>query len=1017
MKLFPLLSGFALLAYSGYAQESPQIIPPSPNAASLGKYAEIPVSYYSGLPTVSIPLYEIEEKDISVPIALSYHASGIKVDQEASWVGLGWDLQAGGVISRTVMNHDDFDPAYNYFDNTVPLFISPDNAPKEFYQEGCNPEMVNTATGQFKQADLSKYITSTANDPYEFEPDQYSFNFLGYTGKFVLDRDRNAILAQQQKIKIKCSPSGNDWTITTDDGYRYEFKAYESYTDDNISRPIHTAWYLTAIVSPTGGRVDLFYDQDGTISRPNGGIYEENIQSRIFVGSGTPGSPSEGKACQRAPVRKLLPRKNYQNLTLSRIDFPNGQVRFDYNGDRIDLQGGKRLLAISIFEKGGGGKVSKNPYRQYKFSYDYFVGFADDDIRYEPSDYTTKRLKLLSVQETASTQSKPPHRFTYYEGSTTTNLPSKCSFARDHWGYFNGAFNNTTLIPEFKGDIFLDFVGGQYVELSGADRKTNPTYAKAFSLKQIEYPTQGTSTFEYQSHDFDLTKSSRNPVPRRDLVIDNGAVRFLHDKANATITRTLNLSNAVPRTDGTVKVRLSAAFRLSNPYNPQSPPIGTIGSRKAYFELYNSGGKRISVVDLTDARCEGSICEYTNDYILRPEEYIWRPFITEAAVGVENIAVAYFYDKYVEPSDDDKSLPKAGGLRISKITDRNQEDPNSDLVRTFQYNYKEDRDQDGEKELYSYGRRMAYPIYERYEKNDGVFSNGDHYECIHFVRSANSSVPLNGTAGGSVVGYDQVSVVRGPDGTLGKSTYQYENRSNIVYFYDNRRLPGLSNLISNKNGMLKEYTEYAYREQSYRRVKQVVNDYRLKKKAVVYGVRDQDLNYLTALGECAVGLFFYPSLQSDWVQLNYTIERRYDENNRDLLVETRTDYAYEDEPKHYQVVQRTTEDSKKRSQTVSYQYPLDFTNDKFGSAGLRERHMHQVALREEKQVNGNLVEASERSFITKSNETTVPRWTRTYPSGDDTFIQVNYLYDEEGNLVQEKKKHDRPVSYVWGYRP
>lgn len=30
------------------------------------------------------------------------------MDQEASWVGLGWALNAGGVISRTVKCYDDF---------------------------------------------------------------------------------------------------------------------------------------------------------------------------------------------------------------------------------------------------------------------------------------------------------------------------------------------------------------------------------------------------------------------------------------------------------------------------------------------------------------------------------------------------------------------------------------------------------------------------------------------------------------------------------------------------------------------------------------------------------------------------------------------------------------------------------------------------------------------------------------------------------------------------------------------
>src|ERR1700716_3943068 len=85
----------------------PQPIPPSPTAASLGKYGEIPVGKYTGIPEINIPLYEITEGDIKVPISLSYHASGVKVEENASWVGLGWSLNAGGAITRSVRGKPD----------------------------------------------------------------------------------------------------------------------------------------------------------------------------------------------------------------------------------------------------------------------------------------------------------------------------------------------------------------------------------------------------------------------------------------------------------------------------------------------------------------------------------------------------------------------------------------------------------------------------------------------------------------------------------------------------------------------------------------------------------------------------------------------------------------------------------------------------------------------------------------------------------------------------------------------
>ena len=74
--------------------------PLSPTAAALGKYGEVPVSLYTGIPNISIPLYDIAVKGFHLPISLSYHAGGIKVEDVPSWVGMGWSLNAGGVLNR-----------------------------------------------------------------------------------------------------------------------------------------------------------------------------------------------------------------------------------------------------------------------------------------------------------------------------------------------------------------------------------------------------------------------------------------------------------------------------------------------------------------------------------------------------------------------------------------------------------------------------------------------------------------------------------------------------------------------------------------------------------------------------------------------------------------------------------------------------------------------------------------------------------------------------------------------------
>src|SRR5450631_2669915 len=89
----------------------------SPTAASLGKYGDIPVNYHTGIPEIGIPIYTVQSGSLKLPISLSYHASGLKVQEAASWVGAGWALNAGGTITRTVVGAPD-DRGYS-FSNTL----------------------------------------------------------------------------------------------------------------------------------------------------------------------------------------------------------------------------------------------------------------------------------------------------------------------------------------------------------------------------------------------------------------------------------------------------------------------------------------------------------------------------------------------------------------------------------------------------------------------------------------------------------------------------------------------------------------------------------------------------------------------------------------------------------------------------------------------------------------------------------------------------------------------------------
>ena len=81
-KVLALLCCALFIAIKTFAQTAPvpNVFPPSPNAAALMKFTDVPVSPYTGTADVSVPIYTLQAKGVSVPVSLSYHTGGIRLD-------------------------------------------------------------------------------------------------------------------------------------------------------------------------------------------------------------------------------------------------------------------------------------------------------------------------------------------------------------------------------------------------------------------------------------------------------------------------------------------------------------------------------------------------------------------------------------------------------------------------------------------------------------------------------------------------------------------------------------------------------------------------------------------------------------------------------------------------------------------------------------------------------------------------------------------------------------------------
>jgi len=430
------------------------ILTPSPNAASLGKFLEVPVGEYTGVPNVGIPMWQIKDGDISLDISLSYHAGGIKVDDIASWVGAGWSLNAGGTISRVVRGLPD---SYGTT-QTINNFVN---------------NQMNTETRDAFLLGVYRGTTDSEPDLYHVSVGDLSFSFFedGYSNFKLMPANPN--------IKIQRDINGIDWIITSGTGVKYKFGQREYSESDSrfqgqgaMSDGAYffdaTSWYVTEIEDTKMNKVNFVYTSHN-LNYLTKGTEKVKIPETIL------------NECQKYTEYSF----NYNLVTaqkLQSITFRNGSVNFYEGAARLDCNGDKMLDRIEIL--GADNSLLK----RFKFFTSYFEnnnsGTGGINLY---ADMDHKRLRLDSLREESESIVSKPYGFTYYYGQ---GLPYRNSNAQDHWGYYNGANNNTSV-------SYYEQLNGLR---KGADKNANETASIECSLKSITYPTGGVTEFELEGN-------------------------------------------------------------------------------------------------------------------------------------------------------------------------------------------------------------------------------------------------------------------------------------------------------------------------------------------------------------------------------------------------------------------------------------------------------------------------------------------------------------------------------------
>lgn len=1016
-----LLSNGAHAQQSGIRQPYDlRVTPPSPEAANLGRAAATPVSYYVGTPQIGVPLVEVKEGGLSVPVSLSYNASGNRVEDVASWVGLGWTLNAGGVITRAVRGRpDDVFPnssaLTNYFNmrRDYPTWAS----------------FMNTSTQS--QVSLGLLYNDLSSGCRDAEPDLFYFNFNGYSGQFAFDWQGNIIVSNEKDLLIEpryaASGTGTgilvSFKVTTETGTVFIFADRESTAQTIRGQSVisggcvprsgldfTSAWYLTSIT-------DL--NQEHSISfayAPYQISYGLRASESIKVGLG-PGY--ECNLDQAGTINSSLSQLEFQSLRLSSISTSSGQtqVLFDSGGLRSDTLGlsghyNSNLRSLAHVRVRSAGKAVN------AFNLAYF-----------PNN-PTGRLTLQSVQEEGRNgQLKPPHQFQYNSPKLPADVRSK---AQDHWGYYNGANLNSSgnngygsLIPAME----LPDAQGQPVAYPGADREVSPSNAKAGVLTAVIFPTGGRTEFDYESNEYTYIND--------DDSLNNGRHYTMVDKQFSVAN---SCALVQPGPNGIQCGDVEESFNVGIPgalvYLTFSGHSGAVGAAyKPYAEVLDSTGQRVFWTQYFGAQVNNgpALPPQTGTKFLPAGRYRVLAHACSLPPNPDPDAVCSYVSLLGVYRDRGPSILKklAGGLRVREI--RNYASSGSFVATRQQFTYTM-RDDPRLSSGVIYGEpKYAYRSY-NYITNIPPLDKFE-YQCPFWLRLAQNRTVLGSTQG-SLVGYREVTVTSdGPNATAGKTVYQYT--SPVEYGdYIREVLPFTPPTSSSfMTGLLRQQTDYLREGASYYVLKRVANTYaRFEKRVPALAVAFPSQLPAHALIPSFYELGVYENILGHAVN-THSCETRYKAKSGDAYSQ---DNYFVYDPQGLRLITERQQLNPTAARVTTHYYPVDYLSSAPGPAALAGRHVitpiESVTLFS---VNGNttILSAAYHGFglvQNKLRQQTEHTLRTTQPLVPSAFQYSNQVaggipdprfeptvvidrYDEAGNVVELHRPSGESVARLWGY--
>jgi hypothetical protein len=402
-----------------------------------GQNSIVSVNPLTGAGNVVIPIYTVSNGQISVPISISYSGNGIKPKDVEGTAGMGWQLNAGGQVSRVVKGIPD-DCTKDNSGAAMLGWMSASNAGATYASAfSILNNVPSCSNGASDISNINSYIPT--ND--DTEPDMFYVNAPGLSCQMVYDRSGSAPAfhpVNYQDMVISYTTNGGtgnnaseiaSFTITNNQGIKYVFSAAESVTEtvksgtNSYFNRHYTqyvngityadSWSLASITDANGNGITLSYNTASA-------RYSRDPVELFIAGSST-------QSVQYIDLQTVTPQVlDAVNITNNNSN-PTSYLSLTWNTPQNTQTGQTYISTIQVLGR----------YMQFTYNNAYMA-------------YGNYSRAFLTNFNDEGCGTPINYNFAYNGLNTATNttlLADSTSNQIDYWGFYSGGASSSTLLP------------------------------------------------------------------------------------------------------------------------------------------------------------------------------------------------------------------------------------------------------------------------------------------------------------------------------------------------------------------------------------------------------------------------------------------------------------------------------------------------------------------------------------------------------------------------------------------